>query len=70
MILKDYQKRALDTVRGYLDKLSESKDKALRVREIDPELNVGLGTQCPGSRASRDRIVPASAYQPRRSGFG
>ena len=67
MILKDYQKRALDTVRSYLDKLSETKDKARQIRDIEPEWDWARSAW---ESCVRDHIVPASAYQPRRNGLG
>ena len=69
VILKDYQKRTLDTVRRYLDKLSESRDKALRIREIEPDFDVDWARTAWES-CVRENIVPSSAYQPRRNGLG
>ena len=69
MILKDYQKRALDTVRRYLDKLSESRDRALRIREIEPELEVDWA-QTAWESCVRENIVPLSAYELRKNGLG
>ena len=40
MILKDYQKRVLATVREFLEQMGELREKAAKVRESDPDLTV------------------------------
>ena len=37
MILKEYQQRALAAVRGLLDELARQRDRADKVREVDPD---------------------------------
>ena len=37
MIFKEYQQRALTAVRNLLDELARQRDKADKVRAIDPE---------------------------------
>ena len=37
MILKEYQQRALAAVRGLLDELARQRDRAEKVRAVDPE---------------------------------
>ena len=40
MILKDYQKRVLATVREFLEQMGELREKAAKIRESDPDLTV------------------------------
>ena len=64
MILKDYQQRALVTVREFLEQLTEWRDKAAKTREADAELDVNwVGN-------AWAKTVPGRAYLPRRNGLG
>ena len=64
MILKDYQQRALVTVREFLEQLTEWRDKAAKAREADAELDVNwVGN-------AWAKTVPGHAYLPRRNGLG
>lgn len=64
MILKDYQQRALVTVREFLEQLTEWRDKAAKAREADAELDVNwVGN-------AWAKTVPGRAYLPRRNGLG
>ena len=69
MILKEYQKRALATVRDYLEKLTEARDRAARILEIEPEMNHDWARSA-WETSVKEQIVPLSAYQPRRNGLG
>lgn len=63
MILKDYQQRALTTVREFLEQLTEWRDKAAKAREADAELDVDwVGN-------AWAKTVPGRAYLPRRNGL-
>lgn len=63
MILKDYQQRALVTVREFLEQLTEWRDKAAKAREADAEMDVDwVGN-------AWAKTVPGRAYLPRRNGL-
>ena len=64
MIFKEYQQRALTAVRGLLDELARQRDKAEKVRAIDPELNHDW------ARAAWEKAVPARPYTRRTTGTG
>ena len=64
MILKEYQKRALDGVRELVDDLVKWRDKAAKAREIDPELTFDWAARAWESTA------PSRPYLARRNGLG
>ena len=64
MILKEYQKRALETVREFLDTLTEWRAKAAAVLELDSQVEVDW------VHRAWTKTVPAHAYLPRRNGLG
>ena len=61
MILKDYQKRALDTVRDYVECLAKWRDK---VADLDPELDFDWAAK------AWEKCGPSRQYVPRRNGLG
>ena len=63
MILKEFQKRALDEVRRYLEKLREQREKAQSVMEQYPDLDLDWVEQ------AWKRVVPTRAYIPRKNGL-
>ena len=64
MILKEYQKRTLATVREFLEGLAEWRGRATAALEIDPELDFDW------VRKAWEKSVPARIYHPRRNGLG
>ena len=64
MVLKEYQKRTLATVRELLERLVEWRGKAAAALEVDPELDFDW------VRKAWEKTVPARTYQPRRNGLG
>ena len=64
MILKEYQKRALATVRGFLERLTEWRDRATAVLEADPEMDFDW------VRKAWEKTVPSRTYLARRNGLG
>ena len=64
MILKEYQQRALAAVRGLLDELARQRDRAAKVREIDPEWNLDW------AREAWEKAVPARPYNRRTTSTG
>ena len=67
MILKDYQQRALATVRRYLESLAEARDKAAAIMEIDPSYD---WARAAWEKCVRDQVATSSVYLPRRNGLG
>ena len=63
MILREYQKRALETVREFLERLTEWRGKAEKALELDPELDFDW------VRKAWEKTVPARAYRPRKNGL-
>ena len=63
MILKEYQKRTLATVRNFLELLTEWRAKAAKAEELGLDLNVDW------AEAAWKKAGPASAYVPRRNGL-
>ncbi len=63
MELKEYQKRALETVRDYLTVLDEMRAKAAKAREIDPDLSFDF------VRKAWEKTVPGRAFYPRQNGL-
>ncbi len=64
MILKEYQKRALATVREFLKRLTEWRGKEAKVLELDPELNFDW------VRKAWEKTVPSQVFLPRKNGLG
>ncbi len=62
MILKDYQKRALEAVQGYLERLSEWREKAAPLLELDPDYD--------WVERAWQKTVPGHSYLPRRDPRG
>ena len=61
MILREYQKRALDRVGEFLERLAEWRKKAEKVREIDPDFDwVGRAWE---------KTAPSRPYLSRRNGL-
>ena len=64
MILKEYQKRTLATVREFLEGMGEWRGKAAAALELDPELDFDW------VRKAWEKSVPARIYHPRKNGLG
>ena len=64
MILKEYQKQALETVQQFLEQLSEWREKAAVAMEAVPDLPVDWVGKAWSNAA------PGRAYLPRRNGLG
>ena len=64
MILKEYQKRTLATVREFLEGLAEWRGKAAAALEVDPELDFDW------VRKAWEKSIPARIYHPRKNGLG
>ena len=61
MILKEYQQRVLATVRAYLERLAEFREKA---RDIPPEMGYDW------ARAAWEKTVPLRPWAARQNGLG
>ena len=64
MILKEYQQRALDSVRDLLDRLGDWRKREAAIRDVDPEMEFDWA-----ARAWEKTAVPRP-YLPRRNGLG
>ena len=64
MIFKEYQQRALTAVRNLLDELARQRDKADKVRAIDPEWKLDW------AREAWEKTVPSRPYMRRTTGTG
>ena len=64
MVLKEYQKRTLATVREFLEGLAEWRSRAATILAVDPEMDVDW------VRKAWEKSTPARIYQPRRNGLG
>ena len=64
MILKEYQKRALETVELFLQRLTEWRGKQAKALDVDAEMAFDWVGQ------ARDKTVPARPYLARRNGLG
>ncbi len=64
MMLKEYQKRALATVREYVEQLATWREKEKSVREVDPDIAFDW------VQRAWQKTVPARPYLPRRNGLG
>ena len=64
MILKEYQKRTLATVREFLEGLEEWRSKAAAALEVDPELEFDW------VRKAWEKRVRVRIYHPRKNGLG
>ena len=67
MILKDYQQRALTTVRNYLEVLAEARKNAARIRQMDSTHD---WTRSAWEKCANARIITSSTYLPRKNGLG
>ena len=67
MILKDYQQRALTTVRKYLEVLGQAREKAPEILKMDSTHDWARSAW---ETCVRDRVVASRAYLPRRNGVG
>ena len=63
MILKEYQKRALDVIREYVERLVEWRERAARAADLDPELDFDWAAK------AWEKCVPSRQYVPRRNGL-
>ncbi len=61
MILKEYQRRAMDRVSEFVERLAEWRDKAEKVREIDPDFD--------WVRRAWEKTAPSRPYLSRRNGL-
>ena len=64
MILKEYQKRALETVGEFLQSLAEWRSKQAKVLEADPD------TTFDWVGRAWEKTLPGRPYTPRRNGLG
>lgn len=64
MILKEYQKRAIDRVGEFAERLAEWRERAAKAREIDPELTFDWAAR------AWEKTAPGRAYLSRRNGLG
>ncbi len=64
MILKEYQKRALDRVGEFVERLAEWREKAAKAREVDPSLTFDW------VRRAWENTVSNRPYLPRTNGLG
>ena len=64
MILKEYQKRALETVREFLETLTEWRGRVATVLEADSEMEIDW------VHRAWQRTAPGRSYLPRRNGLG
>ena len=64
MYLKEYQKRALATVREFLEELTNWRDRAEKALKLDPELNIDWVSEA-WKKTARGR-----AYAARKNGMG
>ena len=64
MLLKEYQKRALDRVGEFVERLAEWREKAKKAREVDPELTFDW------ARRAWEKTAPTRAYLRRTNGLG
>ena len=63
MILKEYQKRTLATVRRFVQELAARREKEAEARTLDPEYGFDW------VRRAWGRTVPGRLYHPRRTGL-
>ena len=64
MILKEYQKRALETVETFLQRLTEWRGRQAKILEADPEADFDW------VRRAWEKTTPARSYLARRNGLG
>ena len=64
MILKEYQKRTLATVRGFLEQLAEWREEDRAARSQNPDWGFDWVQRAWG------KTVPGRSYHPRRNGLG
>ena len=64
MILKEFQKRTLADVRQFLEQLTEWRERAQKVLEVDPEMDFDWVAK------AWNKAVPTRSYIPRKNGLG
>jgi len=64
MVLKEYQKRTLETVRDFLEELADLRAKAAQARRIDADLDFDW------VRKAWEKCAPARTFVPRKNGLG
>ncbi len=64
MMLKEYQKRALATVREYVEQLATWREKEKSVREVDPDIALDW------VQRAWNKTAPGRTCIPRRNGLG
>ena len=64
MILKEYQKRALDCVADFVEQPAMWREKAAKAREVDPELTFDWVGR------TWESTAPNRSYLSRRNGLG
>ena len=62
MILKEFQKRVLDQVRGFVEHLAEQRGKAQEIRKQFPDMEIDWAEQAWKKNSTRP-------YMPRRNGL-
>ena len=67
MILKDYQQRALTTIRKYLEVLAEARENAAKIRQIDSTHD---WTRSAWEKCANDQVIASATYVPRKNGLG
>ena len=66
MILKDYQQRALTTVRKFLEVLGEAREKAPEILKMDSTHDWARSAW---EKCASDRVVASPTYLPRKNGL-
>lgn len=66
MILKDYQRKTLETVKSFLMELHRRREKMERIRELDPE----MGGAVDWVKPAFDQIAPGRYTIARKNGIG
>lgn len=66
MILKDYQRKTLDTVKDFLMELHRRREKMERIRELDPEMSASVDWV----KLAFEQIAPGRYTLPRKNGIG
>lgn len=67
MILKDYQQRALTTVRKYLEVLAEARKQAAEILKMDSTHDWARSAW---EKCASDRVVASPTCLPRKNGMG
>lgn len=66
MVLKEYQKRVLDTVRAYIEQLAKARQSLERMRQVDPEMDFDLDWPA----QAWEKVTSGSGYQSRKNAIG